>query len=331
VGAKGSRFDLLLATLYFKGRLPERLHMAEVEALRSSGLARPIPVLVGHTAQSYPVVGTTRDYLSFWKLRVASGTPPLMLGDAILGATVARRLGLRPGDRITSDQEKVYDISAGYPLRMRITGVLEESHGPDDLAVFVDIKTAWVIEGIGHGHAAGTAVAPSQLITRTQDNVVMSDAVPQYTEITPENIDSFHFHGSKADFPVSAIIAVPESAKAATLLKGRYSVSSQAQILEPSRVIDEMLGLVFRMKAFFDANLATVTAATVLFLVLIVLLGLRIRKREIDTLFKIGCARGTVFRLQATELLLVLVAGSILASCLAALVFWYVVSHHVLL
>ena len=33
-----------------------------------------------------------------------------------------------------------------------MVGILAPTSTPDDEAVFVDIKTAWVISGIGHGH-----------------------------------------------------------------------------------------------------------------------------------------------------------------------------------
>ena len=69
------------------------------------------------------------------------------------------------------------------------------------------------------------------------------------------------------------------------------------------------LGFVFKVKAFFDANVILVVVATSLFLALIVLLGLRVRQREMETLMKIGCARSMVARLVATELGITLAAG----------------------
>ena len=67
-------------------------------------------------------------------------------------AEVARELELRPGDSIISSPENAFDLAGVYPLKMKVTGILEKSHTSDDLAVFVDLKTAWVIQGLGHGH-----------------------------------------------------------------------------------------------------------------------------------------------------------------------------------
>jgi hypothetical protein len=69
---------------------------------------------------------------------------------------------------------------------------------------------------------------------------------------------------------------------------------------------------------FFDANFAVVVLSTALFLVLVVLLSLRIRRTEMRTMFKIGCSRRTVFWLQAAELVMISGAALLIASAAAA-------------
>ena len=66
--------------------------------------------------------------------------------------TRIEKLNVGPGDTIVSTPEQVFDLAGVYPLKMRITGILPQTGGPDDRAVFVDLKTAWIIEGIAHGH-----------------------------------------------------------------------------------------------------------------------------------------------------------------------------------
>ena len=61
-------------------------------------------------------------------------------------------LGLGPGDSLVSSPENFFDLAGVYPLKMEIVGVLETSDSPDDLAVFTDLKTNWIIMGLGHGH-----------------------------------------------------------------------------------------------------------------------------------------------------------------------------------
>jgi len=93
---------------------------------------------------------------------------------------------------------------------MSITGVLERTDSPDDEAVFVDVKTAWVIAGLAHGHQDLSKPQASSQVLKKEDGVIVGNAaVVQYNEIAPDNIDSFHFHGDPSGFPLTAVIAVP--------------------------------------------------------------------------------------------------------------------------
>ena len=304
-GGLGSRFDLVLHALYFRGRVPRLLKMADVDALRDTGYAQPIPLYARYTARRAPIVGTTLDYFTFRQLRLARGEQLLELGDCVLGAEAAAALDLAPGDRLMTDPENLFDIAGSYPVNLRVMGVLVPARSPDDGAVFVDLKTAWLIEGLAHGHSdiTGTNADSSVVLSRNATNVTANAALVEFTAVTAENISSFHFHGDPADFPVSAVLPVAKDEKSAALLRGRYQgPEATVQILEARSVVEELLGFVFRIKRFFDANAALVAAATGLFLLLVVVLSLRLRRPEMDTMFRLGCARGLVARLVAAEL-----------------------------
>jgi putative ABC transport system permease protein len=280
VGAPGSRFDLLLHALYFRGTPARGLSLADAERIAASGLAIAIPIDLAATAHGRPLVGTTLDYFEFRGLAAAQGTLPQLLGDAVLGAAVAAELGLGPEDRILSDSGRLYDIGSTYPLRMRVAGVLAPSGGPDDGAVFVDLRTAWVVEGLGHGHEElGAAADPALVLRREEGSVTANAAVREYTEITPENIASFHLHGGSADWPVTAVVVVPPDPRAGTILRARLEADEKLQPIVPRVVLDETFDIVFRAKRFFDANTLLVGAATALLLALVVALGWKIRER----------------------------------------------------
>lgn len=321
IGAKGSRFDLALHALYFRGRAPTALTMNDFHAARDSGLARAVPLFVRFTARKHPIAGTTLEYFEQRGLTVERGDSLSMLGDCVLGAHVAAIHGLSPGDQLLSDPKNAFDIAADYPLRMRVVGILAPSESPDDEAVFVDLKTAWVIQGIGHGHQdMSNPTDKGIVLERTASNVVASAALPPFLEITPENVDSFHFHAEAGELPVTAMVVWPHDEKSRALLLGRYHFeAATAQALGATEVVEEMLGLVFKVKRFFDVNYALVAASTGMFLALTILLSLRLRRREMQTLFQLGSSRGTVFWLQASELLIVFAFSLIAALALAAI------------
>ena len=316
VGAKGSALDLMMNTLYFDDEVPELITMEAANRVMDSELALPIPLYVRFQARGNPIVGTTLDYFAFRGLRIAEGRQLAVLGDCVLGARVAESLGLKAGDSLVSSPETLFDLAGVYPLKMTLAGVLEKSHTSDDLAVFVDLKTAWVIQGLGHGHEDVTQLKdPTLVLKRSESNVAATAKLYHYTEITEENMSSFHFHGNMSAYPISAVIAVPYEAKSGTILRGRdLSKEETQQILQPEAVIDGLLQNIFRIKNVLDAVIAVVALAMVLAVILVFTLSLRLRQREIQTIFKIGCSRMTIAKLIAAEILIIVVCSAFLCG-----------------
>ena len=321
VGARGSRIELVLSALYFETDPPADARYAEVARIAETGWADPIPLHARFHARSQPIVGTTLEYLDFRGLRVAAGRRFALLGECVVGARAARELGVGPGDAVLSSPETVFDLTGSYPLRMRVAGVLAPSHTPDDDAVFVDLKTAWVMQGLGHGHQdLGRPEAEAAVLGRDGDRITANASVVEYNEITPENAGSFHFHGELGEFPVTAVIARPHDAKSAVLLRGRYTAPDDpVQILTPNGVMSELLETVLTIERWVVAAISAVGVATLATASLVFLLSIRLRRREIETLVKIGGARASIATLLAGEVVFVVVVGAALAGLLTLL------------
>jgi len=322
VGAKGSALDLAMNSLYFDDEIPELVAMDEVNYVNETQLAMPIPLYVRFKARGYPVVGTTLDYFDYRKLEIASGNSLAILGECVLGATVADQLGLKPGDSLISSPENLFDLAGVYPLKMKVAGILQKSNTADDRAVFVDLKTAWIIQGLGHGHEDLEKTKDPTVILERSDSKVMANAkLEHYTEITQTNLDSFHFHGNTGVYPITALIALPFDTKSETLLRGRYLTrKTSSQILKPTKVIDGLLENIFKIKNLIDSVILFVGSATVLTIILIFALSLRIRQNEIITIFKLGCRRMTIVRLMGAEICIIILTSGLFCGGLVALV-----------
>ena len=321
VGAKGSPLELALSSLYFESDTPELTTFAESERVSETGLAQAIPLYVRFKVRQQPIVGTSLEYFGFRGLQFAEGRPMAVLGECVLGARAAAALDAGVGDSVISSPESVFDIAGIYPLKMSVVGVLELSYTADDVAVFVDLKTAWIVQGLVHGHQdMAAADAVSGVLSREGDNIVANASVVQFTEITPGNIDSFHFHGSVADYPISAVIAAPHDQKSGTILMGRYeSPDDPTQILQPTTVIDDLLGTIFTVQNFVVAGMLLVGLAALATAALVFVLSLRLRKREIETMAKIGGSRARVAGVLIAEIAVVVMASVVFAGVLTAL------------
>jgi putative ABC transport system permease protein len=322
VGAQGSTVDLTLASLYFREPSLEPIAYEEVGRIRETGLATAIPLNLRYTAGGQRIVGTTPEYFDFRCLRIAEGRRMAFLGECVLGARAADILGAGLGDHVISTPAGAFDVAGSFPLKMKVVGLLSSTNTPDDEAVFVDVKTAWVIAGLAHGHDDVTAPGTqSGVASREEDNVVANASVLSYTEITPENIDTFHFHGDSESFPVDAALVVPRDRRSAVMLRGRYEEDGgDVQVLVPRAVVDDLVETMFSVRdAVFWVSMG-LGFATVATAILVFTLSIRLRRREIATIRKIGAPRGRLIAILSAEILMVLSASTAIAGALTAIV-----------
>ena len=324
VGAKGSALDLMMNTLYFGDQVPEIIPMEAAEKVTDSNLATSIPIYVRFKTRGLPIVGTTLDYFDYRRLNIAQGQQLTMLGECVIGAAAAEILRLGPGDQLVSSPENLFDLAGVYPLKMNVVGILEVSHTSDDLAIFVDVKTAWVIQGLMHGHQDVTQTSDESIILKKREgNIAANAKLFQYREITEDNMGSFHFHGDLSGYPLTAVIAIPYDEKSGTILRGRYLSGNEKnhQIVKPQVVIDGLLQNIFRIKNVLDGVILIIGIATIMAIILVFALSLRLREREIQTIFKLGCGRMTIVRLLSAEIFII-----VASSCIFCVIFVYIIN-----
>ena len=174
---------------------------------------------------------------------------------------------------------------------------------------------------MGHGHEDLNKTRDNSVILkRSGDTVTANAKLFQYTEITTENMDGFHFHGDASIYPLTAVMAIPNDAKAGTLLRGRYLDNPQYQVVRPTDVIEGLLENIFRIKSVIDGVIAIVGIAIILAIILVFALSVRLRQRELMTIFKLGCSRLTAVRLIAAEIVIIVLASGLIGASLLYIV-----------
>ncbi|MBC23628.1 MAG: hypothetical protein CMJ32_06900 [Phycisphaerae bacterium] len=316
IGSRGSRFDLVLSSLYFRPVNIDPVSMAVLERSEQEINGVLVPLHLEHTAQGFPVVGTTTDYMFQRELVPVQGTVPVSLGEALVGADVASSLGLAPGNTLRTDMVNLHDLSVPLSVELKVCGVLPETDTPDDQAVLVDLQTTWLISGLLHGHVEPQDATEDEegVSLKTDSVVVFNPALDQYNSIDMENIGSFHHHVDPDKLPLSAILLYPRDAKEETLARTRINEPTLQQAVIPRRVIDDLLAQVFKVKRILDGLSIVVATCTGILVVLVITLSIRSRRQEHRTLHMIGCAPGAVTGLVSIELLIVLLLSILLAA-----------------
>ncbi len=318
VGTKGSATDLTLSALYFQPPAFEALTYREVDTARQMGVGQVIPLHLRYRVRDNPIIGTSPEYFGFRGLTLAEGRSVALLGECVVGANAAKALDVGVGEYLTSTPAGAFDVAGSYPLRMPVVGILAPRGNPDDEAVFVDLKTTWVIAGIAHGHQDLTrGNADSLLLEKTDSQLIASAAVLSYTEITPDNLASFHFHGEPADYPVDALILLPRDRREAVMLRGAYEArGGNVQMVRPRDVIDELIGTMFSVRNYILLAALLVGLATLAAIVLVINLSIRLRRDELSTMRKIGASPGRIRRILGVEIGLVLLLSLLITAAL---------------
>lgn len=324
LGTRGSAVDLMLASLYFRRQSVEPLTLGQVGEMRATGMADAIPLMIRFHAQSASIVGTELEYFPYRRLRLAQGRMFTRLGDCVVGAAIARERKLKVGDHVFSSPESTFDIAGVYPLKMRVTGILAGAGTVDDQAIFVDLRTTWLIDGRAHGHDDLTpATGPDLVLMKEEGNVVGNAAVKMYNEVTDKNADGFHFHGDQAAFPVTAAIVLPHEAKGEALLAGRYLKRPDGvRLIRPAQELDTLLGTLFRLESLAVAGLALTGGCALAVGAIVFALSFRMRQREFQTLADIGISARSLRAVRVFEVFLVGAAGLLLAGALIGGLQW---------
>lgn len=318
VGAAGSRFDLVLAGLHWRVTDLAPIPLGVADEIRAEPGVAAIPVHVRFSARGVPIAAVPYEYFELRRLVPRDGRLVAGLGEAVLGSITASRLGVGPGDDLPSDQLRSYDITAPSAVMLRVVGVLDETGTADDRAVFVDLETAWLLEGIAHGHEDASRITdPEKLIGRSEDRVALSGAVVEYQRVDDSTISSFHLHAERATLPITAVLVFPGTDKAEALVRTRINADASRQALSPSAISEELIGSVLRVSRVVDAISVVVGVAMLGLLVLVALLTYRARAAEVQTLLEVGATPGQVAALFLGEFAGIVVIG-VAAAVVAA-------------
>ena len=315
IGMKGNATDLTINSLYFEQSKISSLKYKDAQELAGTDLGYQIPLISIFNARSFPIVGTNLDYFNFRDLRVKKGRKLQYIGECVLGSQVAEKLNLHPGDSIVSSPENFFDLAGTYPLQMKVVGVLESTNSSDDKAIFTDLKTNWIIMGLGHGHQdLQKNKDASVIISSDSANIVVNSKLFLYNKVSGKNPDSFHFHGDIDDYPISSVLFVPENHKSSTLLRGRFEKEGLTkQIVIPELVINNLLQNIFKIKQIFNMVFVLAGTAAMVILGLFIALSLRLRKGELYTMFTLGSSKTKTFEIISLELLITLILSFLLA------------------
>ncbi|MDR0673152.1 MAG: ABC transporter permease [Zoogloeaceae bacterium] len=310
VGARTGPVQLMLYSVFRMGGATHDIGYESVQwVMRDPAVAWAVPLALGDSLRGFPVIGTTPDYFRYFRFGTggeltfaegrAFGGDVETLYEAVPGAEVAARLGLKIGDAIVlahGSGENVTSEHADKPFR--IAGVLAATGTPVDRSVHVSLAA---IEAI-HLDWQGGAPTPGFSIP--------ADMARKF-DLTPRT--------------VTAILVGLKSRTAVFQAQRRINAYRDEPLMAvlPGVALDELWQIV-GLAARALSVVSFLAAATGLAgLTAVILASLNERRRELAILRANGARPRDIFLLLAIEGILLttlgLAVGLALLACLSAL------------
>jgi len=146
VGAKGSPMQLILSGVLHLDVPPGNVPLVAVNALKKNPMvAEVIPISLGDNLQGYRIVGTSAAFLKHYQATLAQGREWDAPMQAVLGATVARSLGLQVGRRFGGSHGLGAGGHAHSDQAYTVVGVLAAQGGVIDRLIITDTASVWKV------------------------------------------------------------------------------------------------------------------------------------------------------------------------------------------
>ena len=301
VGARTSPVQLMLYAVFRIGEATNNMRWQSFEAVASQPLvAWAVPLSLGDSHRGFAVVGTTPSYFSHFlygarqPLEFAAGQRFDQLFDAVLGATVAERLGYRLGDRIVLNHG-AGDVSLTQhsDKPFTVVGILARTGTPVDRTVHIGLAAIEAIHLDWQGGAPIPGMAiPAEYVTKF--------------DLKPKAI-------------TAALIGLKSRAGVFRVQRSinEYADEPLSAVL-PGVALDQLWQVVGVAERALLAVSTMVVIVGLSGLVAVILAGLDERRRELAILRSVGARPAAVFALLSMEGLAVTLLGALLGVALLA-------------
>jgi putative ABC transport system permease protein len=146
VGAKGSPMQVILSSIYHldvpTGNIP---YKQALEISKHRAVKKAIPLALGDSYKGARIVGTTPAYLEHYDAKFAQGKRWEKTLEAVIGAEVAQRTGLKLGDKFHGSHGLGDKGDAHEEHPYVVVGVLERAGTVLDRIVMASVESVWAM------------------------------------------------------------------------------------------------------------------------------------------------------------------------------------------
>ncbi len=301
IGAKGSPLQLILSSIYQIDAPTGNISMEEANRLTRSPLVKSvIPLSMGDSYQGYRIVGSNQKYLDHFEAQFAEGKAFIQVMEVVLGAKVAKNLGLKVGDSFASQHGFNTEGDAHKEKKFKVVGILKTTNSVLDQIMITPLESVWAVHESHQPEEEGKGANALKLL-----------------EENP-NSDT-HDHD---DQQITSMLVKFRNPAMGMMMARSINLNSTMQTATPAIEINRL----FALMGF------GIDALKLIALVIIIVSGLSVfvslynslkeRKYEMALMLSMGASRTKLFFLLLLEGLIISVIGFVVGIFMSRLGLW---------
>ncbi|KQS61363.1 hypothetical protein ASG39_17635 [Rhizobium sp. Leaf371] len=301
IGAAGSETQLVLSSVFLQAAPLPLMDGAVLQRLAADPrVAFAAPIGFGDSFSGYPLVGTSTALVAHLSPQLQDGASFRQEGDAVIGSAVDLTLGavIKP---MHGTAEEGGHTHTG--LAYAVVGRMKPTGTPWDRAILVPIQAVWELHGMGH-----TETDHSEPAHAEGDQEHSADATAAVDEDWAEHA---------AGLP--AVLVKPKTISDAYKLRQDYRRDTTLAVF-PGEVLTRLYATLGDAKVLLLAVAVGTQILIAAALLLVTIMHVGQRRRQIGALRAFGAPRTVVFRIVWLQLFAISLAGILLGFGLGYLV-----------
>ncbi len=304
VGAPGSDTQLVLSSVFLQpAALPLMAGDVLTKLTTDPHVAWAAPIGFGDNFEGFPIVGTMRALISGTTTGFTDGRMFALEGEAVVGSAVTLALGaeVKPMHGAAGEGGETHADSAYH-----VVGKLQPTGTAWDRAILVPIQAVWHIHGLGEDHDHEAEAGHDEHAADANQDAGGEEHHHHGHIDADAAIDEDFDHGVPG---LPAILVKPKTIADAYALRQAYRADGQTRAVFPAEVLTSLYATLgdartVLMYVAYGAELLVGAA-----LILIAVIHIAQRRRQIGALRAFGAPRLAVFGIVWLELLLLVILG----------------------
>ena len=184
IGAKGSPLQLILSSIYQIDAPTGNISMEEANRLTRSPLVKSvIPLSMGDSYQGYRIVGSNQKYLDHFEAQFEEGKAFTRAMEIVLGAKVAKNLGLKVGNTFASQHGFDKEGHAHEEKKFKVVGLLKTTNSVLDQLMITPLESVWAVHESHEPEEEGKGANALKLLDENPSSDTLNQQDQQITSM----------------------------------------------------------------------------------------------------------------------------------------------------